>query len=211
MAVTLEVNRKRIQQADAHSGHRSALSEAELEPPSSRSRDLPIPARGVSIERPNHVWRTYITYIPMHGGFLYLVAVMDWFSRFVLSWELSNTMETGFLFGRAGGGIPLRPTRNLELRSRIPVHLARLSGAAEEARHLHQHGWTGVPGQRFHRAPVAQPEVRTHYPAILPAGRSVQALDRYFHSTITSVRTRRSLPHASRSVPAPVNRKRSSA
>ena len=52
--------------------------------------------RGVSIERPNQVWSTDITYIPMHGGFLYLVAVMDWFSRFVLSWELSNTMETGF-------------------------------------------------------------------------------------------------------------------
>jgi putative transposase len=52
--------------------------------------------RGVFIERPNQVWSTDITYIPMHGGFLYLVAVMDWFSRFVLSWELSNTMETGF-------------------------------------------------------------------------------------------------------------------
>jgi transposase InsO family protein len=52
--------------------------------------------RGVAIERPNHVWSTDITYIPMRGGFLYLVAVMDWFSRFVLSWELSNTMETGF-------------------------------------------------------------------------------------------------------------------
>src|ERR1035441_1425827 len=49
--------------------------------------------RGISIERPNQVWSTDITYIPMHGGFLYLVAVMDWFSRFVLSWELSNTME----------------------------------------------------------------------------------------------------------------------
>src|SRR5438045_2769936 len=52
--------------------------------------------RGVEILRPNHVWSTDITYIPMRGGFLYLVAVMDWFSRYVLSWELSNTMETGF-------------------------------------------------------------------------------------------------------------------
>jgi putative transposase len=52
--------------------------------------------RGISIERPNQVWSTDITYVPMQGGFLYLVAIMDWFSRFVLSWELSNTMETGF-------------------------------------------------------------------------------------------------------------------
>src|SRR5438045_694617 len=82
--------------ADAHSGHRSALPETEPEPPGSRSRDLPYLLRGVSIERPNQVWSTDITYIPMHGGFLYLVAVMDWYSRLVLSWELSNTMETGF-------------------------------------------------------------------------------------------------------------------
>jgi putative transposase len=52
--------------------------------------------RGVEILWPNHVWSTDITYIPMRCGFLYLVAVMDWFGRFVLSWELSNTMETGF-------------------------------------------------------------------------------------------------------------------
>jgi putative transposase len=52
--------------------------------------------RGVYIERPNQVWSTDITYLPMHGGFLYLVAVRDWFNRFVISWELSNTMETGF-------------------------------------------------------------------------------------------------------------------
>ncbi len=52
--------------------------------------------RGVTIEHPNQVWSTDITYVPMRGGFLYLVAVMDWFSRFVLSWELSPTMETGF-------------------------------------------------------------------------------------------------------------------
>jgi putative transposase len=50
----------------------------------------------VEILRPNHVWSTDITYISMRGGFLYLVAVMDWSSRFVLSWELSNIMETSF-------------------------------------------------------------------------------------------------------------------
>ena len=52
--------------------------------------------RGVAIERPNHVWSTDITYIPMRGGFLYLVAVMDWATRKVLSWRLSNTMDASF-------------------------------------------------------------------------------------------------------------------
>ena len=52
--------------------------------------------RGLKIERPNHVWCTDITYIPMRRGFLYLVAVMDWATRKVLAWRLSNTMEVGF-------------------------------------------------------------------------------------------------------------------
>ena len=50
----------------------------------------------LNIKRPNHVWCTDITYIPMKRGFLYLVAVMDWASRKVLSWRLSNTMDTDF-------------------------------------------------------------------------------------------------------------------
>jgi putative transposase len=52
--------------------------------------------RGVAIDHPNHVWSTDITYIPMRSGFLYLTAIMDWFSRFVLRWELSNTLDTSF-------------------------------------------------------------------------------------------------------------------
>jgi len=52
--------------------------------------------RKLAIDRPNQVWCVDITYIPMHRGFLYLVAIMDWYSRKVLSWRLSNSMEAGF-------------------------------------------------------------------------------------------------------------------
>lgn len=52
--------------------------------------------RDVVIERPNQVWSSDMTYIPMRDGFLYLVAVMDWFSRHVLSWKLSNSMDVDF-------------------------------------------------------------------------------------------------------------------
>ncbi len=52
--------------------------------------------RDVKIVRPNQVWSTDITYIPMERGFMYLVAIMDWFSRKVLSWEVSNTLEADF-------------------------------------------------------------------------------------------------------------------
>ncbi len=57
---------------------------------------FPYLLRQLAIERPDQVWCADITYIPMRRGFLYLVAVMDWFSRRVLSWRVSNTMETDF-------------------------------------------------------------------------------------------------------------------
>jgi putative transposase len=52
--------------------------------------------RGLAIERPNQVWCADITYVPLAKGFLYLVAIMDWWSRKVLAWRLSNTLDTGF-------------------------------------------------------------------------------------------------------------------
>ena len=52
--------------------------------------------KGMAIDRPNQVWCADITYIPVQRGFLYLVAIMDWATRHVLSWRLSNTMDAGF-------------------------------------------------------------------------------------------------------------------
>ena len=60
------------------------------------SKVYPYLLKGLSITRPNHVWATDITYIRLSSGYVYLVAVMDWFSRYVLSWELSNSLDTFF-------------------------------------------------------------------------------------------------------------------
>ena len=64
--------------------------------PAPGHRVYPYLLRGLTIDRPNHVWATDITYIPMARGFVYLAAVMDWFARRVLAWRLSNTMEASF-------------------------------------------------------------------------------------------------------------------
>lgn len=96
MAVELGVNRKRVQRLMRILGIEAHYPKPRLSRPAPGHEVYPYLLRGVAIERPNQVWSTDITYVPMHGGFLYLVAVMDWFSRYVLSWELSNTMETGF-------------------------------------------------------------------------------------------------------------------
>ena len=64
--------------------------------PHPEHRVYPYRLKGVAIERPNHVWASDITYIPVQRGFLYLVAVMDWATRRVLSWRLSNTLDARF-------------------------------------------------------------------------------------------------------------------
>ena len=64
--------------------------------PAAQHRIYPYLLRGLAIGRPNQVWAADMTYIPMTRGFLYLVAVMDWHSRYVLAWRLSNTMDTSF-------------------------------------------------------------------------------------------------------------------
>jgi len=61
---------------------------------------------GLVIERANQVWMTDITYIRMRKGFLYLAAIMDWLSRYVLSWSLSNTLDAAL---ELVGGAPLQP------------------------------------------------------------------------------------------------------
>lgn len=96
MAVELQVNRKRIQRLMRIMGIEALYPKPNLSRPAPGHEIYPYLLRGVPIERPQQVWSTDITYVPMRGGFLYLVAVMDWFSRFVLSWELSNTLESGF-------------------------------------------------------------------------------------------------------------------
>ena len=62
-----------------------------------KAQDLPLPGSGgLRVDRPNQVWCADITYIPMRLGFLYLVAIMDWFTRKVLAWRISNTLEADF-------------------------------------------------------------------------------------------------------------------
>ena len=96
MAVVLHVNRKRIQRLMRTLGIEALYPKPHLSQPGAGHQVYPYLLRDLIIVQPNHVWSTDITYVPMPGGFLYLVAIMDWFSRFVLSWELSNTLDTTF-------------------------------------------------------------------------------------------------------------------
>jgi putative transposase len=91
-----EVNRKRVSRLMALMGIEAVYPKPKLSQPGEGHRIYPYLLRGTKVERVNQVWSTDITYIRMAQGFVYLVAVMDWYSRFVLSWSLSLTMEVDF-------------------------------------------------------------------------------------------------------------------
>lgn len=92
----LVVNRKRVVRLMDLLGIEAVYPKPKLSQPGEGHRIYPYLLRGITVERVNQVWSTDITYIRMAQGFLYLVAVIDWFSRFVLSWSLSLTMEMDF-------------------------------------------------------------------------------------------------------------------
>jgi len=91
-----EVNRKRVQRLMRVMGVEAVYPKPRLSVGGVGHKVYPYLLRGVTIERVNQVWSTDITYIPMPKGFMYLTAVMDWYSRYVLSWQLSNTLDGGF-------------------------------------------------------------------------------------------------------------------
>ena len=90
------VNHKRVARLMHTMGIEAIYPTPRMSNPHPAHRVYPYLLRGVAITRVNQVWSTDITYIRLHGGFIYLVAVMDWFSRYVLSWAVSITMDVGF-------------------------------------------------------------------------------------------------------------------
>lgn len=96
MAACLGVNRKRIQRLMRLMGIEAIYRKPRTTRASPGHKIYPYLLRNMPITRPDQVWSSDITYVPMCHGFLYLVAVMDWYSRFVLSWRLSNTLDGEF-------------------------------------------------------------------------------------------------------------------
>lgn len=90
------VNRKRIQRLMRIMGLEGIFPGRKTTIPVKGHPVYPYLLRGLTIDRPDQVWCSDITFVPLRQGFLYLVAVMDWFSRHVLAWRLSNTLDAGF-------------------------------------------------------------------------------------------------------------------
>lgn len=91
-----EVNRKRVQRLMRQMGLEAIYPKPKLSAAGRGHRIYPYLLRNVSIERVDQVWSTDVTYVPLAHGFMYLAAIIDWFSRYVLAWRLSNTLDGSF-------------------------------------------------------------------------------------------------------------------
>jgi putative transposase len=90
------VNRKRVQRLMGRMGLEAVYPKPRLSAAGRGHRVYPYLLRGVSIQRPDRVWSADITYVPLPAGFMYLAATIDWYSRYVLAWRLSNTLDGSF-------------------------------------------------------------------------------------------------------------------
>jgi putative transposase len=91
-----QVNRKRVQRLLRRMGLEAIYPKPKLSVAGCEHRIFPYLLRGVTIERPNQVWSADITYVPLATGFMYLAATIDWYSRYVIAWRLSNTLDGDF-------------------------------------------------------------------------------------------------------------------
>src|SRR5437763_6634328 len=101
MAVCLQgggegVNRRRVQRLTRLMGLEAIYPKPRLSAAGRGHRIYPYLLRGVAIERADQVWSADITYVPLAAGFMYLAATIDWYSRYVVAWRLSNTLDGSF-------------------------------------------------------------------------------------------------------------------
>lgn len=163
-----EIGRQRVATMMKRMGIAALYRRPNTSKPAPGHKIYPYLLRDLVIDRPNQVWAMDITYIPMARGFVYLAVVIDWFSRRVLAWRLSITMEVGFCLeaveeALAKHGRPeIFNSRAAKLIGpRKPVHQRRVHRQAAGQRHRDQHGRQGiVAGQRFHRAAMALGQIR---------------------------------------------------
>jgi putative transposase len=91
-----QVNPKRVRRLMRRMGLEAIYPKPRLSRPQAGHRVYPYRLRGVAVERPDQVWAADLTYVPMDRGWLYLVAILDWYSRYVVAWEVSVTLEAAF-------------------------------------------------------------------------------------------------------------------
>ena len=172
-----EVGRRHVATLMKRMGIEAIYRQPNTSKPAPGHKIYPYLLRNLPIDRPNQVWAMDITYIPMARGFVYLAAVVDWFSRRVLAWRLSITMEAAFCVEALEEALARhgRPEIfNTDQGSQFTS--ADFTGVLIRQRDRHQHGRQGrLARQRLRRAALAIDQVRGGLSASLRHGRARRA------------------------------------
>jgi putative transposase len=163
------VNRKRVQRLMRLMGIEAIYQRQRTSRPAPEHRIYPYLLRGLVIERVNQVWAADICYIPMARGFLYLVAVMDWMSRYVLAWRLSNLLDSRFCVEALEDALSKGRPEIFNTDQGSQFTDDEFHGRAAGPWSSHQHGRTwALQRQHLRRTAVAQPQIRGGVPQGLP-------------------------------------------
>ena len=176
----IEIGRRHVATLMKRMGIEALYRKPNTSKPAPGHKIYPYLLRGLTIDRPNQVWAMDITYVPMARGFVYLAAVIDWFSRRVLAWRLSITMEAAFCVealeeALARHGKPEIFNTDQGSQFTSEAFTGVLTGGGDR----HQHGRQGrVARQRLRRAALAIGQVRGGLSPGLRHGRRGPRLDR---------------------------------
>ncbi len=155
------VERKRVKRLLRLMGLEAISPKPRLSIPGATQQRYPYLLRGMSIERCNQVWRCDITYIRLRSGFIYLMAVIDWFSRYVLSWEVSITLETSFCLEALDRALRRATPEIFNTGKARAIYQYRICQSAQTSRYSHQLGWPRMGfRQHFCGTLMAQRQVR---------------------------------------------------
>ena len=160
------VNEKRVRHLVRRMGHEPVYPKPRLSVPGQGVTPYPYLLRDRPATAPNEVWSTDITYVPMAKGFLYLAAVLDWHSHYVLSWQLSNTLDVGFCLQALADALRHRPRpAYFQFRPGQSIYQPRLRTGIAASRLPHQprRAWPGHR-RRLHRTPLAHGQMGIHLP-----------------------------------------------
>ena len=160
MADLLGVNRKRVQRLMRQMGIEAIYPRRRTTWPGVGHKIYPYLLRNVAIVRPDQAWSTDITYIPLRRGFLYLTAIMDWFSRHVLAWRLSNTLTGDFCIEALEEALQLATPEIFNSDQGCQFTAAAFTERLERRGIAISMDGRGRLGQRVHRTTVAKRQVR---------------------------------------------------
>ena len=163
------VGRKRTRRLMRQMGLTAIYRKPRTSTPNPAHKIYPYLLRDLQVDQPNHVWCADVTYVPMQRGFQYLVVIMDWATRTVLAWRLSNTLDSVFCVEALQEALATYGTPEIFNTDQGCQFTTVDFTSAETGGGTDLNGWQGsVDGQRLHRTSLALSQVRVRLPACIP-------------------------------------------